>query len=649
MIKFILSKKKKIIIISAILAVIVIFVALKLNSKPQSEYITADVKRGDLVQTVSEVGTVKASKEVELNFPQVGKLAKINVAIGDKVVRDQVLAELDSSQLAIREREAESSLAVAAANQNKLVSGASFSDVAITRAQLSQAKVAYDNTVSDLEKIKKTQVESLAQAEERLSDLLDTNPNNQTQLNKLVSTAKLNLENGQRSYQQAIDSSRDSFMSAADHKITVANSALDNTNNILTNDGAKSYLSSMNISYLVQTKESYTLASDLMVLARQSYVNAKNNPSEVNLSALYLAVDNALDETFKMLNSCYKALENSVTSSSFSQSSLDTFKATINTQLSSVSAAISALQASKSSMDSASLNYQNGLASLGDAVRQAEVNLNEAIKSARNGLSTLKVSSEQQLASAQSRVDSAKEAWDLAQKQLQKIQAPARSEDIALAEAQVKQAEANLDLIRKQQNDNLIKAPIDGQITKINFEIGEQVTGAKPMMTMLTENNFEIEVDISESDISKVRLDNQAQITFDAFGESRKFLGQVYSIEPAATVIQDVIYYKVKINLASTTPLVNSDNSQNIKSGMTANIIINTNKKSNILIIPIRAVVDKNGQGKFVRLFINNQDVREIPVELGLSGDEGLIEVVSGALREGDKVVTMVKTKTSGN
>ena len=248
------------------------------------------------------------------------------------------------------------------------------------------------------------------------------------------------------------------------------------------------------------------------------------------------------------------------------------------------------------------------------------------------------INGRQQLASAQSRVDTSREAWDVAQKQLARIKTSARSEDIALARAQVAQAEASLDLIKKQVTENVISAPMDGQITKINYEIGEQVNASKPVITMLTENNFEVEVDISESDISKVKVNDSASVTFDAFGENRKFQAVVYFIEPASTSIQDVIYYKVKIKFTD-----DGETLKDIRSGMTANVVITTNSKDNVLSVPSRAVLEKAGDGKFVRVMRNGSQVEEVPVTVGLSGNEGMVEVVSDQLKEGDAIITFVK------
>ncbi|MCK5320682.1 HlyD family efflux transporter periplasmic adaptor subunit, partial [Candidatus Parcubacteria bacterium] len=184
-----------------------------------------------------------------------------------------------------------------------------------------------------------------------------------------------------------------------------------------------------------------------------------------------------------------------------------------------------------------------------------------------------------------------------------------------------------------------IKAPINGVITKINFAIGEQPGIGSPVVFMLGDNNYEIEVLISEADIAKISRDDFASITLDAFGEDLIFLGKVDFIEPAETVIQDVIYYLLTV--VFTESKEKNVFLTNVKSGMTANVDIMTDKKENVLAMPVRAIVDKNGQGKFTRVLIG-ENVEERQITLGLRGDGGLVEVLSG-VKEGEKVVTYIK------
>lgn len=571
------------------------------NRKPQAEYTTIELKKGNLVQTVSEVGTVKAKKELELNFSQIGRLSKINVKVGDLVKKDQALSELDQSSLLIREQEAMSSLNVARANLSKLLAGSTVSEVAVYESQANSAKTSYSAAVEDYNKTKDSVDEVVAQAQKKLSDL----QSNDSSVN---------------TYQQAIENNRNNLLTTSDSKFAAAGVALDYANRILSDNDIKDFLSVKNSTYLYSTKNYYSQSLALKLVAASDLALARSNPSDANLSKMVKSSLAYLNSAFQTMNNLFSVLESSITSSTFSQTALETFKTNVNSHLGIVNTGIASVQASDNTLKS------------------SVITLSDAIKIAQNSLNSAQINGRQQLASAQSRVDTSRENWDVAQKQLARIKTAARIEDVALVKAQVSQAEASLDLIKKQIIDNIILAPMDGQITKINYEIGEQVNSAKAVITMLTENNFEVEVDISESDIFKVKTNDSVAVTFDAFGENRKFNGVVYFIEPASTSIQDVIYYKVKIKLTD-----DAETLKDIKSGMTSNVEITTNSKDNVLSVPSRAVLEKTGDGKYVRVLRANNQVEEIPVTVGLSGNEGMVEVISDQLKEGDAIITFVK------
>jgi len=578
------------------IAVILLIIAVAsayfiFNKKTKIEYTTAKAERGKLIQTVSETGMVKANKEMNLNFTMNGKIAGIYAGIGDKVKKDQILAELDSSDLRLKEREALANLQVALANLTKLLAGATAGELAVSQAGVDQAKTAYVSALNESEKITNTVNENIAQAEKSLSDLYLTSGQTIT------------------SYQQAVKNYKSVALSTVESKIPVAANALDNINTILSDNDAKNYLGAGDISLIDKTKNDYTLANTALTKAKAGQSN--DNINQASADTL-----DALNKTFTALKDCYNLLEVSMVGANFTQTKLDTYKTTISTQQINITNGITSVQTAQNNLN--------------DSIN----NLNNAILAAKNALATAQVTGAQQNAAAKAKVDTSYKARLVAEAQLNQLKAGARTQDISLAQAQVNQAQASLELVRNQINNNILKAPLDGTITKKNYEAGEQFSSAKPVFSLLGINNFEIEVDVSEADITKVALNDRAEITLDAFGEDIKFMGQVSFIEPAETVIQDVIYYKVKINF--------DGQDKDVKSGMTANVNITTAEKDNVLIVPSRAIIEKNGSGKFARTLVS-EEVKEAPVTVGLRGDNGLVEVLSG-LKEGDQVVTYIQT-----
>lgn len=630
---FFAKKRFKIILIAAAVLVVAGIVGAKfLAPAAKTEYVTAKVEKKDLLQTVKEVGEVKAEKEVLLGFLSSGNLENKFVHVGDEVRAGDILAELDYKSLQIQRTSAESNLSSTQANLKKLLAGATPADIAVVEAQTNEAQRAYESSLSNLDKTKKTIAEETRQAQKTLQDLQSEAASDQTTYEQAVFGARTALDNTKATYQKSINNSIDTLLADIGAKVAVANTALDNVNTILTDDLLKDFLSAKNKTYLANTKTGYLEAEALAIIANTSLYNALEDKSEVNVKKAGVDALNYLNKTSTALNDCYSALE----ASTISPTPLGVHKTTISTQMSSVNAALAVVQADKQGLDSAYLSYNTSVSAAENSLRQAEVAKDNAVIAAKNALNSTKVNGEQRLAAAEASVRTSQQGVEVAKNQLAKLKSPARNEDVVLANAQISQAQASLDLVNKQVQDSILRAPIDGKIVKDNFERGEQITPGKTVFSLLGKNNYKIEVYISESDIAKVKEGNEAEVTLDAFGEDRNFKAVVSFVEPAETVIQDVIYYKVVLNFSDDASAL-----LDIRPGMTANVTIVTAKRDQVLLVPERAVVDKNGNGKVVRILRSGKAV-ESPVKTGLRGDGGLVEITSGAAN-GDEVVVFVK------
>ena len=233
----------------------------------------------------------------------------------------------------------------------------------------------------------------------------------------------------------------------------------------------------------------------------------------------------------------------------------------------------------------------------------------------------------------QTNVNSAENAFKKAEDDLIETKAVPRDVDIAVYKAKVDKARASTVELQQKLDDAVLKSPINGTIAKINVKIGEIVTaGGDPVVSLISASKFQIKVDVPEADIGKVKPGNLAGITLDAFPEEN-WSGQVVEIEPAETIIEGVIYYKVTVIFDKLD--------ERVKSGMSADATIETNKKENTLFVPHRAVVYKDSK-KIVRI-LDGKAVKEIEVETGLKGVNGEIEIISG-LKEGDRVITFIKS-----
>ncbi len=233
------------------------------------------------------------------------------------------------------------------------------------------------------------------------------------------------------------------------------------------------------------------------------------------------------------------------------------------------------------------------------------------------------------LASADEKLSTAESSLLIAQKELALKLSGSTPEQIKAQEANVEQAKARADNIRSQINKTILKSPISGVVTRRNYEVGEIVAINSSVISVISDLSLEIEANVSEADIAKVKIGDIARVTLDAYGEEINFPATVAKVDPAELVIEGIATYKVSFRLI--------DNDNRIKSGMTANIDILTNKKDNVLTISQRSTFTRE-QTRYVLVKGVDGVPAERAVVVGLRGSDGLFEVISG-ISEGDFVL----------
>ncbi len=252
------------------------------------------------------------------------------------------------------------------------------------------------------------------------------------------------------------------------------------------------------------------------------------------------------------------------------------------------------------------------------------------ISTARTNINTAIVN----LSTAEEKFRAADSVLLLAENELVLKKAGSPKEQISAQEAYVAEAEARLASSRATLSKNIIRAPIAGMVTRRNYDPGEAVAANAAVLSVITEHTLEVEVFIPEIDIGKISVGNPVAITFDAF-PGDIFTETVAYIDPAETVVDGVVNFKTKIVLATKDA--------RLRSGLTANLHIQTLSKSDVLKVPQFTIVEKYGKS-FVRMPEGDM-YREVPVRVGARGQDGKVEIISG-LKEGDRILN-IATKTN--
>ena len=599
-----LAKKKSfwIILVVVILAIIIIG---NLTKGKKVEYVTEKVTRGNLVQSVSETGAIESASAIDLNFKGTGTLKEINVSEGAEVKSGDILARLESGSLEIAVKQAQANLAIARANLNRLLIGASKEDINVTQESVNNAKIAYESAATDYQiLIKKIE-----------ADLVVYQQN--------IEAAQTALTNAKNSNSKNVSDAKTNLLTTIRGKTNTANTALDFINYQYNNLG--------NVSDQQAKANTWTYYS--FGRGKQTSLTNLLNKSDQSMS------DDDIIQTAKLaiglfedintsLNSLFNTISSTMVDSRYSQTLVDNYKALVKAEQTNASANLLALQNADQIYKTAQLTYTSAVDTATASLNTNQNNLNSAI-----------ANKDLQLAQAKANVDASLGAYNLAKAQLALKKALPRQVEIASYVAQVNQALAAVELAQNNLNDYIIIAPKDGVVTFVNYKVGEQIgfssggSGiSKPAIAMLSKADFQIKVDVPESDIVKVKVGNKAKITLDAYGNSVEFLGEVISIDVAESVIQDVVYYKVIVRLET--------NANEIKSGMTANVDLITATKENVLVIPSRSIKEDDQGKKYVET-LSFGNPKRLDITTGLKGDEGT-EVLSG-LKEGEIIIIYKK------
>jgi HlyD family secretion protein len=587
------------------------------QSAVSSTYQMATVERGSLTVSVTGTGPIAANINVPLSFKSSGKLTAIKVNVGDKVTRGQILATLDTPDLEVTLEQAQASLAQAKANLVRVQSGP-------TQAEVAAAQTAIDNARR-----------SAADAQDALK----------------LAQASANRENeaGQisvRSAQASLDAARSNLAAAQDQEakaLATDQAAIDN---------AQKNLDSTRAAVAINEK-----------LLLQQIERAKDD-----LYSVQITRDAACARPGPSCNSAKASVLSAETGLNIAQTQLS-YGQTQGAQ--SIAQAQAALDQAKHQLVNDKAKLDAAVTTARNQVKQAEISL----QAAQTSLAQTQAKLAQTLQSSQAQVNAAMNALRSAQASYNQTIAPPLPGDVAVAEAQVASAQAAVDQAQRNLDDATLVAPFDGTIAAINGSLQQWVTGGAPgitstgggstasataIMTLFDLNSLQVTVQVNEADIGKVQVGDPVTFRVSAF-PNRTFSGKVLTIQPAGTVISNVVSYAVTCAIQATNGIT-------LYPGMTATATIVTAQRQNALLVPnaalsyaqtaLRQGVIKSpvaratpaargepGAPPGMVVIVEGDRLVATPVTLGVAG--ATQTEVLGGLKAGDKVVVGARTTTT--
>jgi multidrug efflux pump subunit AcrA (membrane-fusion protein) len=508
---------KKPITITALVVLVVLagFFYFREGSAPTYEFIVAE--RGNLVQEVSVTGRVQAAEKVNLAFEKVGKIARVEVKVGDRVGQGRVLAVQENAVLVATLAEAEADVKVQLAKLDELKRGTRVEEIRVQEVKVANAKSA-------LADAKKNLVDKINDAYTKSDDAL-RNKVDQLFIGPRTADPRLNF-------------------SIADSKLR-------------------------------STLESGRFTIEVMLLSWRASLDTLTTASALTQYTDIAQANVSQVKTF--LNDVALALSTLSSGITLSQASIDGYRTDVST--------------------------------------------------ARTNVNTANVN----LTTAEEKLSDALSGVALAEEELLLKRAGTIEEQVSAQEAKLEQVQAAVLSTEADLAKTVLRSPIQGIVTQQDAKVGEIVAANAVVISVISESQFEIEVNVPEADVAKISLGDRARVTLDAYGSDVVFEAVITEIDPAETVIEGIATY--------TTTLQFVEKDSRVKSGMTANTDIRTDERQGVIAVPRRAVITKDG-ARLVRI-VEGVSIKEVPVVTGLRGSDGTIEIVSG-IGEGDKVIIFI-------
>jgi HlyD family secretion protein len=540
---------------------------------------TATVTRGDLIQSVGGSGQVKPAQDIDLNFGSTGTVAEVRASAGQRVKAGDRLAALETSDLDQQVLQAEANRKSAQAALAALKAGPKETDLRAAEAQLAAAQI---------------QLGQASKGNARGTDL---------------ASARAQLRSAQADL-AALKNPSSGDLSAAQLRVTQAQTSLQITRD---SDSAAKTRAEADLNRAV---EALTQAQSRYATASQNWQYVQDtgrdpiNPSRTGANGQ--SVPNKLNDAqrqqyydaFVQAQSGLRSAEEAVTQAQVAYDSARQKEAA------DIPLAESQLADAQRQLDALQHPTAQKLAAAEARVAQAQAQLNQLLGGTTNDVAI----SEATVAQRQAALDA--------------LKAPPTERDLAAAEANLAQAEASLARAKLNRAHAELVAPFAGTVAVVNIKVGDSIgaSGQTAAIQLVDDSAFHVDVDISEADLGRLKLGQEAQVELDAL-PGQVLSGTLDYIAPTGTTQQNVTTYQSRVTLKPTNQL--------LRVGLSAAVSIITDKRTGVLLVPSGAVreTDSGPQAQVKR----GSDTALVPIKIGLVGD-AQTEVISG-LQEGDVVV----------
>ncbi len=593
------------------------------KSVAATRYMTAPAQKGLFIATITASGQVSDENQVDVKPTVSAKITTIPVTDGQQVKKGDVLATLDPTDGLQAERDA-----------SQAVRNAQLS---LESAKLSLAKLKQPPTASDLLLAN----DALNSAERDLAKLQD--PPNAHDL----AQAQAQVDSAQQNTKLAADGVTPQVVRNAYDTLDITlkttqqslDSALADSDSILAVDNTTANANFSNLLSVLDTSQKQQAIADYSV-AKQAITTSKTmidalasqNEDTANIDLALTAAQDSLKKTQTLLTSVSRALQATVTSATFSSSSLDSLKSSIDGDRSDINSRLSSLLTQTQAITNAKTTYTNA----GISLQQAQISLAKLQEPA----------DPKDIAAAQEKIKEKQQA-------IADLNTGANAVDIQISQNNVNQRIADLNAAgskyadtAKTLEDYTLRAPFDGIVAKVLVHVGDEGGSGTAIVTMIAKQQL-ADVTLNEVDAAKVKVGEKATLTFDAL-DGVSITGEVQEISTLGTVTQGVVNYDVKVGFDTQD--------DRVKPGMSVSAAIITQMDQDVILVP-NAAVKTAGTQSYVQLLGGTASStaadgsitgtpRQQAVQVG-SANDSMTEITQG-LSEGDSVVIQTIAPSTG-
>lgn len=169
---------------------------------------------------------------------------------------------------------------------------------------------------------------------------------------------------------------------------------------------------------------------------------------------------------------------------------------------------------------------------------------------------------------------------------------------VAEIEAQISHHEAQLKIARKAVEDKRMVSPVTGTVSKAHYSAGQQVTAGEALITVLRRENWVVEADVDQKELSYIKPGQPALVALDAYPQE-KFEAELFYISPQIDEQKGTCLLRLEIKNAKPF----------IRHGMAASVELLSETNRQVLALP-KQFVDFTEKEAFVWVLKDNKAVK---------------------------------------